>query len=91
MAMGVQYDSGREASMFALSLGGGDKTLPQQADNALKAAIVRQTDTQTTIIEAEKVSVEPLRKQASSFFLTYNLKGLNDTLIFDKNMVDMFV
>jgi len=88
--MGVQYDSGREASMFALSLGG-DKTLPQQADNALKAAIVRQTDTQTTIIEAEKVSVQPLRKQASSFFLTYNLKGLNDTLIFDKNMVDMFV
>jgi len=85
LAMGLQYDNGKEASMFAMSLGEGKPSPLQKPESVVNAAVVMNP------IEAEMLSVEPVQAVKSSFFLTYNLKGLNDTLIFEQNLLDMFV
>jgi len=36
-------------------------------------------------------SIMPVRQIEPLFFLTYNLQGLNDTLVFENTLVDVYV
>ncbi|MBN4077013.1 hypothetical protein JYT48_01935 [Mariprofundus ferrooxydans] len=85
LAMGLQYDNGKEASMFAMSLGQGKPPPLQKPESVVNAAVAMNA------IETEMLSVEPVQAVKTSFFLTYNLKGLNDTLIFEQSLLDIFV
>jgi len=85
LAMGLQYDNGKEANMFAMSLGS-DHSLPIiKADRAVVLESI-----QTHTIESESLPVQAFKRDDHAVFLTYNLRGFNDTLIFDHSLLDMF-
>lgn len=96
LAMGLQFDNGKQASAVALSLGR-DKQASMQAE---------QQPMQTVLVQSESVRAEtgqretghfnqssiiPSKKSEALFFLTYNLKGLNDTLVFENALVDLYI
>ncbi|MDQ6969158.1 MAG: hypothetical protein Q9M16_01425 [Mariprofundus sp.] len=92
LAMGLQYDNGKEARMFAMSMGQGETPPMFNADKPLKTEVVQLAVAQVN--QAETAKQEPVvayKKDHIPFFLTYNLKGLNDTLILDQSLVDLFV
>ncbi|RLL55612.1 hypothetical protein D8Y20_01545 [Mariprofundus sp. EBB-1] len=103
LAMGVQFDNGQQASMVALNLGQ-NKQSSMQADQrrietteAIEAAVVRADPAQTEVdqgggngLRFNPPSTMPDRKSDPLFFLTYNFNGLNDTLVFEHSLVDIY-
>lgn len=78
--------------MFAMSMGQGETPPMFNADKSLKAEVVQPAVVQINQAEAAKQGAVVVSKNDHSpLFLTYNLKGLNDTLIFDQILVDLFV
>jgi len=120
LAMGLQYDNGKQASMVALSLGQDKPLALQGQQHPIEAVVVgaelerdgitgyrageNQTGSAAFIsdqIKAQQTDVDSMGKNQSSivsaskayepFFLTYNIKGLSDTLVFEQTLVDLFV
>jgi len=100
LAMGVQFDNGKQASMVALNLGGNKQTSMQSEQRrikAIEATVVRTAPSHAEVdqgggdgMQFNQSSILPARQSEALLFLTYNLKGLNDTLVFENALVDLY-
>jgi len=80
LAMGLQFDNNKAANMYALSIGqGSQSTMPVPVDAIAEHAVRLE----------QPLAVIP-QSGGSPFFLTYNLNGLPDTMMFDTQL-DVFV
>jgi len=108
LAMGLQYDNGKQASMVALSLGQGSDPSMQgkqtaqpiesdrkQSDRVMsgqqKMVRLESDHPELRVVESTQAPIVVTSKSIAPFYLTYNLKGLSDTLVFDRALVDVFV
>jgi len=101
LAMGLQYDNGKETSMVALSLGQGKPSTEMEQDEGVKEGLLHTVVLQSPSVQVSTVQSDQTvsgqnsfigsEKMKAPFFLTYNLQGLSDTLVFDRSLVDMFV
>ena len=98
LAMGVQFDNGKQASMVALNLGRDKQPSMQPGQQPVEAGVVRSAPMQGEIDQGgtdatpfNQSSIMPVRQIEPLFFLTYNLQGLNDTLVFENTLVDVYV
>jgi len=103
LAMGVQFDNGKQASMVALNLGQNKQSSMQvdqrrvETTEAIEAAVVRADPAKAEIDQGggngmhfNPSSTMPDRKSKPLFYLTYNFNGLNDTLMFEHSLVDIY-
>ncbi len=111
LAMGLQYDNSKQASMVALSLGQGNDPSKLREHESVTAHPIESDRKQSgraipwqqqlarlesdhpelPVVESMQAPIAETKKGTAPFYLTYNLKGLSDTLVFDHALVDVFV
>jgi len=91
LAMGLQYDNGKEPSMVALSLGQDKAPTGMKREEAVKHGLFRAVASQSSVNPRPSVESILSKENDAPFFLTYNVKGLSDTLIFNHVLLDVFV
>ena len=102
LAMGLQYDNGKKSGMLALSLAQANQASAGMQQHGMvesglaQALNIQPQLLQPALIQGDQMVLEqtlPIRieKMKAPLFLTYNLKGLSDTLVFDGHLLDVFV
>lgn len=107
LAMGLQYDNGKEVSMVALSLGQNKSSAGMQQHEMAQGGLLQALEMQSSSVQPSVIQaptpaqnapiasghVLPIQaeKMNAAFFLTYNMKGFSDTLIFEHSLLDLFV